>query len=166
MKISKTFEYAANPRDVFAMMADPAFQASKCEATHALKHTESVTPKGDQTEIVTRRVVPTDDFPDVAKRMVGPRIAVTETLIWSRASVDGSRTGTVHLAIGDAPVSMNGTVRLAPSPAGTRIDIEGELKAKIPLVGGAIEKAAAPSILSAIDKEHEVGQQWLAGASG
>lgn len=166
MKITKTFEYAATPRDVFAMMADPQFQARKCEATHAVKHTESVTPKGDQTEIVTRRVVPTDDFPDFAKRMVGSRIAVTETIMWSRASVDGSRTGTIQLAIGDAPVSMSGTVRLAPCSGGTRIDVEGDLKAKIPLVGGAIEKAAAPSILEAIDKEHEVGQEWLAGSPG
>ncbi len=161
MKITKAFEYAAPPEQVFAMMADPAFQAAKCEATHPLDHTESVTPKGDQTEIMTRRVIPTDDFPDFAKSMIGPKIAVTETIIWSPASADGSRTGTVTLAIGDAPVGMTGTVRLDPSDTGTRIEIDGELKAKIPLMGGKIEKAAAPSIIDAIDREHETGQEWL-----
>ena len=29
MRITTSYEYAANPKDVFAMMADPAFQAAK-----------------------------------------------------------------------------------------------------------------------------------------
>ena len=106
-------------------------------------------------------VLPTDDFPDFAKSMIGAKIAVTETVIWSRASVDGSRTGTITLGIGDAPISMNGTMKLAPSAVGTRIDIDGDLKATIPLIGGKIEKAAAPSIIKAMDKEQQTGTAWL-----
>jgi hypothetical protein len=145
------------------MLADPEFQAEKVEATHPLSHNESVTPKGEQTEIVTSRVIPTDGFPDFAKSMIGPKLRVTETILWSRGSSDGSRTGTIHIAIGDAPVSMTGTLRLAPGGAGTRIDIDGDLKAKVPLVGSKIEKAAEGPILSAIRKEQEVGTAWLAG---
>ena len=162
MRITTSYEYAANPKDVFAMMADPAFQAAKCEATHALSHTESVTPKGDQTEIVTARILPTDGFPDFARSMIGPKVRVTETIVWSRASVDGSRTGTIHIAIGDAPIGMNGTLRLSPTDGGSRVDIDGDLKAKIPLLGGKIEKAAEGPIRSAVEKEQEVGQAWLA----
>jgi uncharacterized protein YndB with AHSA1/START domain len=161
MRITESYEYAAPPQQVFAMMADPAFQAAKCEATHPLEHTESVTPKGDQTQIVTRRVVPTDGFPDFAKSMIGPRIAITETIIWSRASVDGSRSGTVNLGIGDAPVGMTGTMRLGPSATGTKVVIDGELKARVPLLGGRIEKAAGPSVIEAIRREHETGIAWL-----
>ncbi len=161
MQITKAIEYAAPPEQVFAMLADPAFQAAKCEATHPLHHTESVTPKGDQTEIVTRRVMPTDDFPDFAKSMIGAKVAVTETIVWSPAAGDGSRSGTITLGIGDAPVGMAGTIRLTPSASGTLIEIDGELKAKIPLLGSKIEKAAAPSILEAIDREHETGIAWL-----
>jgi len=161
MRITKTFEYPAPPQQVFAMMADPAFQAAKCEATHPLEHSESVTPKGDQTEIVTRRVVPTDGFPDFAKSMIGARIAITETIIWSRASVDGSRSGTITLGIGDAPIDMTGTTRLVPTATGTKIDVDGNLRARVPLFGGKIEQVAAPSVIGAIDKEHETGIAWL-----
>ena len=63
--------------------------------------------------------------------------------------------------IGDAPISMNGTMKLAPSAVGTRIDIDGDLKATIPLIGGKIEKAAAPSIIKAMDKEQQTGTAWL-----
>ena len=163
MRITTSFDYAATPEDVFTMLADPAFQAAKVEATHPLSHTESVTPKGEQTEIVTSRVISTDGFPDFAKSMIGPKLRVTETIMWSRASADGSRTGTIDIAIGDAPVAMNGTLRMAAGGSGTRIDIDGDLKAKLPLVGGRVEKAAERPILGAIEKEQEVGTAWLAG---
>lgn len=162
MRITTSYEYPASPQDVFAMMADPAFQAAKCEATHPLSHTEAVTPKGDQTEIVTARVLPTDGFPDFARSMIGPKIKVTETLMWSPASIDGSRTGTITIGIGEAPVGMNGTLRLSPTATGSRVDIDGELKARIPLVGGKVEKAAEGPIRAAVDKEQEVGRAWLA----
>ena len=162
MRITTFFDYAATPEDVFTMLADPAFQAAKVEATHPLSHTESVTPKGEQTEIVTSRVISTDGFPDFAKSMIGPKVRVTETIMWSRASADGSRTGTIDIAIGDAPVAMNGTLRMAAGGSGTRIDIDGDLKAKLPLVGGRVEKAAERPILGAIEKEQEVGTAWLA----
>lgn len=163
MRITTFFDYAATPEDVFAMLADPAFQAAKVEATHPLSHTESVTPKGEQTEIVTSRVISTEGFPDFAKSMIGPKLRVTETIVWSRASTDGSRTGTMTIAIGDASVRMNGTLRLAAGGSGTRIDVNGDLKAKIPLLGSKVEKAAERPILSAIEKEQEVGAKWLAG---
>jgi hypothetical protein len=163
MRITTSFDYAATPQDVFTMLADLAFQAAKVEATHPLSHTESVTPKGEQTEIVTSRVISTDGFPDFAKSMIGPKLRVTETIMWSRASADGSRTGTIDIAIGDAPVAMNGTLRMTAGGSGTRIDIDGDLKAKIPLVGGRVEKAAERPILGAIEKEQEVGTAWLAG---
>lgn len=82
MQISKSFEYPAAPADVALMVSDPAFQAKKCEATHPLTHRESVTAKGDQTEIITSRDLPTDSFPDMMKSMVGPKIRVTETYVW------------------------------------------------------------------------------------
>jgi hypothetical protein len=40
--------------------------------------------------------------------------------------------------------------------------VEGDLKARMPLFGGQIEKAAAPAIESAINIEREIGQAWLA----
>ena len=77
MRITTSFDYAATPEDVFAMLADPAFQAAKVEATHPLSHTESVTAKGEQTEIVTSRVISTEGFPDFAKSMIGPKFRFT-----------------------------------------------------------------------------------------
>jgi hypothetical protein len=161
MRITSSFEYPAAPEQVFPMMTDPRFQAEKVEATHPLSHKESVTPRGDTTEVVTSRLMPTDGFPEFARSMIGPKIRVTETIVWGQAAADGSRSGSLSIGIGDAPVSLTGTMRLTPSALGTRVDIDGELKARVPLLGGRIEKAAEVPVRAAIDREHEVGVKWL-----
>lgn len=166
MKISRTFQYAAPPAAVFAMMANPAFQGRKLEEAGALSHTESVTPKGDQTEILTTRVMSTSGFPDYARKLTGPQLSVSESILWSPAGGDGSRTGTINIAVGSLPIAMIGTVRLTPTSDGTEVDIDGDLKARIPLMGGKIEKAAEGPVVSAIDSEAEVGHAWLAEAAG
>ncbi len=162
MKISATFDYAATPHDVFAMLADEDFQARKCVATGALTHSVSVRADGDRTVIVSRRVLPTDGFPDFVKGLVGATLAVTETQDWGPADPDGTRQGRLIVDIAGAPIDLAGTLSLAPAGEGSVESLDGELKATIPLIGGRIEKAAAPAIESAIRAERETGQAWLA----
>ena len=57
---------------------------------------------------------------------------------------------------------MRGTVHLEPVQQGTNLNISGDLKAHIPLIGGRIEKAAAPAFIKALRSEHETGRRWLA----
>ena len=161
MKISTTFDYAATPQQVFAMLADMEFQNRKCTATGALSHSVSVSPQGDRTLIVNHRDMPTDSFPDFVKSMVGATLAVTETHDWGPPGPDGGRQGTITVDLGGAPLDLVGVLSLAPAGEGSLECIDAHLKAKIPLIGGKIEKAAAPAIESAIRVERETGQAWL-----
>jgi len=161
MKISTTFDYAATPQQVFAMLADTEFQNRKCIATGALSHSVSVSPQGDRTLIVNHRDMPTDSFPDFVKSMVGATLAVTETHDWGPPGPDGGRQGTITVDLGGAPLDLVGVLSLAPAGEGSLESIDANLKAKIPLIGGKIEKAAAPAIESAIRVEREIGQAWL-----
>jgi hypothetical protein len=162
MKISATLDYPATPYDVFNMLADEGFQNRKCEATGALNHTVSISAKGNRTVIVSSRDLPTDGFPAFVKSLVGDTLAITETQDWSPAGTDGARQGTLTVEIAGAPIDLNGTLSLTPSGQGSVESVEGELKARMPLFGGQIEKAAAPAIESAINIEREIGQAWLA----
>ena len=162
MKISATIDYAATPHHVFAMLADVAFQTRKCAATGALSHTVSISAQGDRTIIVSSRDLPTDDFPAFIKSLVGATLAITETQDWGPAATDGARQGTLTVDIAGAPIDLDGTLSLAPAGQGSVETIQGDLKARIPLFGGQIEKAAAPAIESAISTEREIGQAWLA----
>ena len=162
MKITSAVEYAAPPDAVFAMLTDEDFQSRKCAATGARSHSVSIRKQGDHTVIVSSRDLPTDDFPDFVKSMVGATLAITETQDWGPAGSDGTRQGKLTVDIAGAPISLAGTLSLAPGGEGTVETVEGELKARMPLIGGMIENAAAPAIRSAIRVENETGQTWLA----
>jgi Protein of unknown function (DUF2505) len=162
MKISAILDYAATPSEVFAMLSDEDFQARKCIATGALSHSVSVSAQGDRTVIVSNRDLPTDGFPDFVKRLVGTTLAITETQDWGPAGPGGARQGRLTVNIAGAPIDLAGTLSLAPDGQGSVESVEGDLKATIPLIGGKIEKSAAPAIESAIRAERETGQAWLA----
>ena len=162
MKISENVDYAATPDAVFAMLADEEFQSRKCVATGALRHSVSISKQGDRTIIVSKRDMPTDDFPSVVKNMVGATLAITETQDWGPPDSEGSRQGTLTVDIADAPIDLQGTLSLAPGGQGTVETVEGDLKARIPMLGGMIENAASPAIRSAIRVENETGRAWLA----
>jgi hypothetical protein len=162
MKIAKTIEYAGTPEEVFAVLSDVKFQAAKCAATAAIKHSADVQTVGDHTVITTERILPSDGLPDFAKSMVGDTLKVTETQDWGPASSGGGRRGTVEMAVAGAPIALKGTLMLAPGRGGGTVEtLEAELKAKVPLIGGKIEKAASPPIEEAIDIEAQTAAEWL-----
>jgi Protein of unknown function (DUF2505) len=162
MKISDIIDYAATPHEVFAMLADEEFQTRKCVATGARRHTISISAQDDRTLIVSTRAMPSDDFPSFVRSMVGDTLAVTETQDWGPPGADGSRHGRLTVDIAGAPIDLDGTLSLAPGGEGSVETIEGDLKARIPILGAKIEQAAAPAIESAIRVESETGSAWLA----
>ncbi len=164
MQIQEEIRYDAPPTDVAAMLADPAFVEDKCRRTGAIDQTVEI--DGDAAAaftVTTVRTMPTDDFPDVAKKFVGDTVVIKQVDSWHPAGADGSRTGDVRLKIAGAPVELNGTMTLRADGGGTRQELLGDLKASVPLLGGKLEKAAAPAILMALRKEGEVGREYLAG---
>lgn len=163
MRISESWSYAADPERVWAMTTDQAFQDRKCEATGATSYESTVTLQGGGATIVAHRQMPTSYLPDQLKPFAGTSLVVVETQTWGAAAADGSREGTVEVSIKGAPVALSGTATMQPNGSSTMLAINGELKASIPLVGGRIEKAAAPAVISAIGIESEVGAVYLAG---
>ncbi|MEO5981231.1 MAG: DUF2505 domain-containing protein [Pedococcus sp.] len=162
MKIATTMEYAATPQEVFAVLTDQAFQEAKCAATAAIKYSASITRSGGGATIRTERILPSEGLPDFAKNMVGETLKVVETQTWGAASADGSRTGTLEMAVAGVPVALGGTLALAPGGPGSIEHLDADLKAKIPLIGGKIEKAAAKPIRESIDIEAATAKEWLA----
>ena len=162
MKINATIDYAGTPDAVFAMLANEDFQSRKCKATGALRHSVTISAQGDRTVIISSRDLPTDDFPDFVKKMVGTTLAVIETQDWGPAGTGGARQGRLTVDIAGAPIDLAGTLSLEPGGQGTVETVEGDLKARIAFVGGMIENAASPAIRSAIRVESETGHAWLA----
>ncbi len=163
MQLAATIEYPATPGQVFAMLTDRAFQEEVCLATGAVRHEVGIEESTDGgVTITTSRTLPSDPLPDFVRRFAGDTLTVLRVDRWGPPDADGARAGGVVVEITGAPVRLTGRITLAADGAVARQQVGGDLKAAIPLIGGKVEKAAQAPILAAIDKEQEIGNDWLA----
>jgi hypothetical protein len=162
VRVTAEIHYAATPGDVFAMLTDQAFQDRKLGQTGALSWTVEVRTEAGGAVLTSTRALPTDQVPDAFRSLIGSQITLSQTETWGPADADGARTGTLVVEVAGAPVRLNATLSLSASGSGTVELVDGELKARVPLVGGRIERAAEPAVRSAIDAEERIGQAWLA----
>ncbi len=164
MRIDDTIRYDAAPAQVAAMLADRAFIDAKCQLMGSLEHEAQV--QGDaagEFTVTSTRTLPTDGFPDVARKFVGATIMIKQVDHWQAPAPDGSREGTVSMKIVGQPVNLQGAWTLRPEGTGSVQTVKGDLKASVPLLGGKLEKAAEPAIRAALRKEQEAGRTYLAG---
>jgi hypothetical protein len=163
MQVDGTISYPkATPVEVFEMLADPEFQRRKCAATGAISYEVSVEPAGADTVIACRRTLPTDDLPDFARALVSGGLELVETITWGPAAADGARQGQVELAFVGQPLTMKGTLDLRAAGSGTTAILAAQLVARVPFLGGRIEKACEPLVQKALRIEESVGTTWLA----
>lgn len=162
MRITERIEHAADPSRVYAMLVDTDYQHERCRRSGSTEHevTLEETPQG--LIVVTRRRMPTDDFPDTFKGLVGSSLDVVESTQWGSADEDGTREAAYTLDVEGTPVDMVGGVHLAPGGAGTVHTVDGELKAHVPLLGSRIEEAVGPVVARAFALEDTLGREWLA----
>ena len=57
---------------------------------------------------------------------------------------------------------LRGTLNLGPGGRGTSVDLSGELKVAIPLLGKKLEQSSAPAVLAGFRTQQRVGDRWLA----
>jgi uncharacterized protein DUF2505 len=163
VRLRAEIRYKADPGAVFAMLTDAAFQERKCAATGALESEVEIERFADGgATIRTRRTMPTDQIPDVARSFVGRTIDVVQVDDFGPEEADGRRSGTVVVEIKNAPVRFAGSLALGPSPEGTLETVDGDVKASVPLIGGRLEKALEPALQAAIHVEQREGTAWLA----
>lgn len=162
MRIHETVEHEASPQQVFDMICSADYQELKCTRSGALEHEVAIEVEDDARTVVTRRRLPTEGFPDFAKRFVGESVDVIETQVWGLAAdEDGGHTASLHVEIPRTPVSMTGSVSLAAAGAGTEHTVEGELKANVPFIGSKVEQAVAPVLARALKLEARLSREWF-----
>ena len=166
MRVTARLTYEGGPGEVFAMLVDEDFQDRKLRATGALRWDVDISgpTTGGGAVVRSTRELPTDRVPDPFRSAVGQTLTLVQTETWDPPAADGSRSGRLELEVRGAPIRLTGTLRLTPTGTGTEETVDGDLKARVPLVGGRIEKAAEPAVRAAIDAEQQIGRDWLAGS--
>jgi hypothetical protein len=161
--LSAQVRYDADVDRVGALLADESFVRAKVRATGALSHQVDVVGRAhDAFTVTTRRQMPTDAVPAQFRALLGAGLEVRQVEAWEAPEPDGRR-GTVVVEITGVPVRLSGTTRLIAHEDGTTTQLyDGELKASIPLFGGAVEDATAGAIRAAIEAEERTAATWLA----
>lgn len=163
MRITETVTHPIDVMETFAMVTDESYQQLRCERAGSSDHSVHVEHDGGDTVVTTQRHLPTDEFPDFARALVGPSILVVETVRWGDADADGEREGAMSVDLPGTPVSFTGGVHLrrGPDGASTLHVVDGDLEANVPLLGRRIEAAVAPQISSIVQIEEQVAREWL-----
>jgi Protein of unknown function (DUF2505) len=158
MDISSHLDFAAPPAEVYAMMTDQRYLEEVCVASDSISY--HISAAGSTTQ--TSRTLPA---PESAARFTGPQLTVNDEIVWGDLSSDGSRSGTVTMTVLGQPVTFKGGIRLSPGGRGSVVDVRGDLKVAIPLLGRKLEEAAAPAVMAGHRTQQEVGDRWLARSS-
>ncbi len=167
MHLSETLHLPLGVADVARMYADPAYAQVRARVLHA--HEATATVQGNPADaftVTTAIQMPTDRIPDLLRRFVGATVTIRETQTWQAPAADGSRHGSIAFEVAGAPARMTGDVALtAEGETGSRMSIDGELVAKVPLLGRKIEQAALPYVSQVLALEERSAADYAAGSA-
>jgi hypothetical protein len=158
MKFRHELRYDAPPDRVFEMLADPAFRQAACEAQDVISADVELDRAGDGFTLVIDMLQRTDDLPGFARTFAGESTQAVQRESWT--STTG---GDLLIEAPGKPTSMRGTIRLEADGAGTTEVVELEIKVKVPLIGGKLEKLMADKVTAGMDAEHQAGIAYLSG---
>lgn len=125
---------------------------------------ESLSVDGDRSTaftVTTVRAVGADKVPSVAQKFVGNGVKLTQVDSFSAPQGDGSRTVETKIDVAGLPVSATAHQNLTSQGESTLVEVEGEVKANIPLVGKKISAAAEPYIGKALSLQSTTAESWI-----
>lgn len=158
MKFRHELVYDAPPSAVFEMLADPTFREAACAAQDVISADVQLERTGNGFSLVIDQQQRTDDLPSFARAFAGDSTRAIQREHW-----EDTTGGTLAIEAPGKPTDMKGTITLRPEGSGTREIVELDVKAKVPLIGGKLEKLLAEKVRAGMDLEHGVGIDYLAG---
>jgi hypothetical protein len=162
MRYQHTMTYDAPVPVVYKMLIDPAFQERRAQWGRPVAADSSVTPgPGDGATIALSRTLNIDP-PAFLKALVGNNITILEKQAWGDGNGATDRTGSLIVEIKGQPGGVNGTLHLTEQDGVTTVDVNAEVKVKVPLIGGKVENYVAGMLDKLLTKDAQLGREWLA----
>ena len=159
MKFRHELSYDAPPEKVYAMLASAAFRRQTCAAMEVISADVQLDPQpggGAGFTLVIDQLRNTLDLPAFARTFAGDSTQAIQREAWLSTT-----SGSLSIEAPGKPTSATGTIRLEPAGGGTTEVVELDIKVKVPLIGGKLEKLMADKIAAGMDTEHTVGVTWL-----
>jgi hypothetical protein len=151
MKFSVDHDFPAAPEKVIDILCDPEFQ-QRLDLPDLGPPTIVDASAIGSARVLKLRYEFVGNLDPIARRILGSR-----KLTWlQELRMDtASRRGTLTFAAEADPNRMrgNGAIVLTATPGGAHRHMDGELKVKVPLVGGTAEKKIVPGLIRRLDIE-------------
>jgi hypothetical protein len=158
MEFSHDMSYDAPPEEVLKMLADRSFREQVCEAMESTRWDVSIDGAGEGMDVVVDQTQKAAGIPSFAQKFVGNSIQIVQRESWT-----SDTAADLDLEIPGKPGYLKGQIRLAVDGEGTVETVSGDLKVKVPVVGGKLEDLIAGLLRSALRTEEKVGRAWLSG---
>jgi hypothetical protein len=158
MKFSYEMSYDATPEEVAEMLADRSFREQVCDAMDSTRRDVSVDGAGEGMKVVVDQTQKAAGIPSFAKKFVGDSVQIVQRESWSSETA-----ADLELEIPGKPGHFKGQIRLAVDGEGTVETVSGDLKVKVPVIGGKLEGLIGGLIKDALRTEEKVGRAWLSG---
>ena len=159
MKFHKEIRFEAPVADVYAMLGDRAFREKVAAAAGASSYDVSVSPNGPDgfASVVETRQSSTD-LPGVARKFLGDEYTIRQEETWAEPD-----EGALDVTIPGTPGMIGGVIALAADGTATVQSVDADIKVKIPLIGGKVEKLIGQVLGNLLKLQGRVGNDWLAG---
>ena len=157
MKQTLEARYPASSDIVIKMMTDKKFHCDRLELQgHKVYEVVSHKSDGKNFSIKFKRSVPMN-APAAVKKFVSAENIVVHEDAWNVAT----KKGTITVEIQGMPIVMTAATSLRDVGKECVMTYDWEIKSKIPLVGGTIEKAVATENEKAIPEQAKAGLKLL-----
>jgi hypothetical protein len=166
--VTARYSCPADVETVFAALSGEGWAKRKAEVlgdgSKVVRREQK--PDGGVVLVVSRELP--EGVPGFLEKFLPRDGRAQQTDDWGPAGPDGVRRGTWQAEIPGAPAQVGGTMRLEPGPdtdvgASTTYTIEGEVKVRVPVIGGRAEKFLAGMVVRLTEKEAQVLQGMVSG---
>jgi uncharacterized protein DUF2505 len=158
MKFRHELVYDAPPDDVFAMLGDRVFREAACSGPDVISADIDIEHTATGFSLTIDRVQRTDGLPAFARTFAGDTTRAVQREEWADAT-----TGTFIIEAPGKPSEVTGLITLEPHGPSTLWTIELDLRIKVPLIGGRLEKLLAEQVTAGIEVEQQAGIAYLNG---
>jgi len=158
-RVQENLRYdGATVEQVYSMLGTKEFREAVCDHQRVLRRTVTVEENGAARRVTIDQGHGTDRLPGFAKKIVGGHINIVQSESWT-----GGGNGQITVTVPGKPGEMTGTAILVPEDGGVTEKVDMTVKVNLPLIGGKVEALIADMLRKALDSEHTVGKEWLAG---
>lgn len=162
MNFESTVRYPADLATMTAVLLDPAYLDFRFSQLGVEALEKTVGGEPDAPLFRVRAVIPPTMVPTAYRTFVPARLTLTLVEAWHPGAGDRSPGGTLTVEFDGVPARASATFRLDAAEQGCERRYQGEVTAKVPLVGKKLESAAVGAMERVVRAEESAARAYLA----